>query len=352
MTISREEADLRREYAIEALLEQAPPRLTPPAQDEQRVKAAVRAEWQAVSGKRRSRRQFVRYAIAATVLLAIAVSFNGLQPTAVDSVHVASINKSYGSIYKLGEQSALYELTDLAVISSGETLITGSDSGIGIAWGNGGSLRVDEDTRVEFISDERVYLHSGRIYFDSQPAGLVAVPDQAETGLVPDIVAAKLTIETEHGSLTHLGTQYMTYSDSDTLLVSVRDGEVLVDGMYFDASAVEGEQLTFSGASRPGTVNINSYGGEWDWVEATAQSANVDGRTVDEFLGWVSRETGLKYEYENAAALEQANKATLRGTVDEKPTEALRLRMMTASLRWRIEGGTIIVSGIDSGSGL
>ena len=69
-------SDIRKELAasaddaVEVLLQQAAPRLSPPIVDERLVREAVRAEWQAVTGRRNVRRRIGHFAIAATVLLA------------------------------------------------------------------------------------------------------------------------------------------------------------------------------------------------------------------------------------------------------------------------------------------
>jgi len=331
---------MRGDKAIEELLEHAAPRSTPPTEHESMVRDAVYAEWRAVTGRVRMRQRMTFFAVAATVLLGIAVSFNALQVTDVQSVQVATISKSHGSIYLLGDQSVLNQVTDLESISAGEVIVTGEDSGIGLEWGNGGSLRIDKNTRIRFTSEDSVYLESGRIYFDSRPSQLVAA-----------ITGSGLEITTDHGSVRHLGTQFMTYADTERLSVSVREGEVAVDGVYVEeAVAVKGQRLTVSGGARPVVVNINGYGEAWDWIENTAPSADVDGKSVDEFLKWVGRETGLQVSYESSAAEQKARDGILKGNIDMSPRDELRLRMSGEDLDYRIDGGTIYVSAIDSSS--
>lgn len=349
MNTSGEDLAIRTDDAVEALLEQASPRPIPPSSDEQLIRDAVRAEWQAVAGKRRSRSRIMRFAIAATVVLAVAVSFNTFRVSGIAPVQVATISKSHGSIHLLGKQSQLQKMQDLTVITAGQTIVTGSGSGIGLEWGKGGSLRIDENTRIEFTADDSVFLTSGRIYFDSTPSEL------ASGGSVETVAAITgsgvsppaLVIETEHGTVIHLGTQYMTYSDHDGLSVSVREGQVSIEGQYYDELAREGEQLRVAGSGRPSVTNFKGYGDAWDWIEATSPATQLDDDSVHQFLSWVSHETGLELLYEEAAAEALANEETLRGTVDTEPTNALRVWMMGVDLNWRIEGGTIYVSGID-----
>ena len=340
MNRSGYELGLRGDEAVEELLEHAAPRPTPPGEDEAIVRDAVQAEWQAVTGRIRTRRRLTRFAIAATVLLGVAVAFNALQVSNAPVVQVATIDKSHGSIYLLGQQSVLQELGGHTAISVGQVIETGDGAGIGLAWSNGGSLRIDENTRIEFSSSDSVYLHSGRIYFDSHPAELLSA-----------ITGSGFEITTDHGSVRHLGTQYMTFADNSKLSVSVREGEVLIKGVYVDeAVAVEGQQLTVSGGARPTVVNITGYGDSWDWIETMAPAVDVDGRSVDEFLTWVGRETGLQISYESPVAQQMARDGILRGNVDMDPRDELRFRMSGEDLDYRIDGGTIYVSATKSSS--
>ena len=330
--------------AVEALLEHALPRPTPPSKDEQEVRAVVQAEWRAVTGKRRARTQFTRLAIAATVLLAVTVSFNVLRDSGIAPIQVATINKSYGSIL-LGNQSQLHALSDFSAITVGQSIVTDTeDAGISLEWGSGGSLRIDADTRVDFISADTIYLRSGRIYFDSTPSDLIASISSGAN-------ETTFRIETDHGTVTHVGTQYMTYASSGELTVSVREGRVSMNSNYHNKTVLEGQQLTVAGSRRASVANFPRHGAAWDWVERTSPIADVDGRSVDEFLKWVGRETGLEISYESPEAQRKARAGILRGEVDMDPRSALAFRMMGEDLDWHIDGGTIRVSLIDGNSG-
>jgi hypothetical protein len=300
------------------------------------MREAVQAEWQAVTGRRRSRTRLTRFAIAATVLLAVIASFNVLRESGVAPVQVATINKSYGSIL-LGNQLQLNELSDFSTITAGQSIVTRTDSGINLEWGRGGSLRIDADTRIEFISAEEVYLRSGRIYFDSTPSELIA-------GTSGGSVETQFRIKTDHGTVTHVGTQFMTHSSGTELTITVREGRVSMDGNYHNETVLEGQQLKVTGSNRASVANFPHHGPAWDWVEKTSPIANVDGRSVDEFLKWIGRETGLDISYESPEAEQKARAGILKGKVDMDPRSALAFRMMGEDLNWHIDGGTIKVS--------
>ena len=333
-----ENTGIRGGDAIEALLRKAAPRPNPPTEDEQIVRDAVTAEWKSVAGKVKTRQRMTQFAIAATVLLGVAISFNTLQVNNVQPVQVATIERNQGAIYLVGEQLLMQEASDLSSVYVGQVIETGNDAAVSLEWGNGGSLRIDKNTRIEFTTTDSVYLRSGQVYFDSQPATMAA------------ITGSGFEIETDHGLVKHLGTQYMTTVGARDLIVRVREGEVSVDGAYVEqAVAVAGQQMTVSGGATPSVLDIDSFGEIWAWAEEMAPTLNMDGRSTNDFLQTTAREIGLAVEYESDAAETIAHDGILRGTVEMDPRSELEFRMAGEDLGYRIDGGTIYVS-IDSSS--
>lgn len=321
--------------ALERLLKEASPRPVPSSDDVAEARHAVRAEWRKVANQQRSRRRLFRYAIAASVLLGTFAVFNAFRAPPADVVTVASIQKSAGSIYLLGDAAELRQTEDLSSVSTGQTIVTGSDAGMALAWGGGGSLRVDENTRIEFIGRDAVYLHSGRVYFDSRPPAL-STPVTASD-------SASFAVQTDYGRVTHTGTQFMTQAHDDALIVSVREGEVAVANELHRHTARPGEQVTLLDQQRPSVLRIGVTGGDWEWAGRLAPAVIVDGRPLVDFLRWAAREMGLRVEFEGGAEA-IARQAILRGRIDTDPAEALRLRLSSAALAWRIEAGVIYIS--------
>ncbi len=325
--------------ALEQLLKQASPRPMPSPSDEAIARQAVHAEWQQVSRRYRMRRRAVSFAMAATLLVGVFSLFNVFRVPVVEAVQVASIEKSFGSIYLLGDSAELRETPQLSQVLSGQTIVTGSGAGIALAWGGGGSMRMDANTRVRFIAGDSVYLEAGRVYFDSDPSVLIAGIPAGDT--------AQFLVRTDLGDVQHIGTQFMTgVSDAagGTLTVSVREGQVAVTGNYHSQLASSGEQMILSGRQRPALLSISRSGAGWDWVMRTTPPANVDGKALHEFLLWACREMGLELRYEGQAGRIARQEAILRGAIDTTPAEALRLRLASAALDWRIDEGVLYVS--------
>ncbi len=317
---------------MEDLLRQAEPRPVPAPEETELVKAAVREEWIAISNRRNARRRALGFAIAATLVVAVIAAVNTLRDVPVDPVHVATVERNFGPVYVLREKAELSPTDDLGVVVSGQTIVTGENAGLALAWANGGSLRIDQGSRVQFTDRETVFLEDGRIYFDSH--GSLGV------GTVTD---GSFLVVTEHGMVNHIGTQYMTEVDRDRLIVSVREGSVSIDGIRYDETVSAGQQATLRGQQRPAILNISRGNLDWEWVEKTTPHVNVDGKSLHEFLTWVCREMGLKLRYEGDAESE-ARRATLKGTVETGPAEALRVRLVSADLDWRIEEGVLYIT--------
>lgn len=324
----------RRNDPVEALLGQASPRPVPPAEDAAAVRAAVHAEWRSVVAGRRRRSRLTYAAVAASLLAAVTVLVTTLLSGGVQPVPVATIDKSHGTIYLLGNRSERIELAGVATIHSTQVIETGQHSGLGLTWNKGGSLRVDADTRIEFPGETTVFLHRGRIYFDTGVGG-------SDTALV---------VDTEHGSITHIGTQYMAAAGRGSLIVSVREGKVRIDGHYHEQTAGAGKQVEIRGSARPIVAELPGHGDAWAWTEAMSPNIDLDNRSAYEFLQWVGRETGHEIVFTGTEAEGIARGARLVGTVQADPRTELRLRMMTTDLEYRFDAanGTIEISMIGS----
>lgn len=331
MTNTGDNAVPSDDQALEELLGQATPRPLPSAEAMQQAKAAVQSEWQQVTTQRTTRRRLTMFATAATVVLAVTLVMNTWLAPVVPSVQVATLEKSVGVIYLLGDESVLRRADNLEIVKTGQTIVTADDATVGLSWGQGGSLRLAEKTEVMFASAKSIELRSGRVYFDS--------PFNAETAADP-----ALTITTEYGDVTHIGTQFITAIGNDSLTVSVREGRVAIDGRFHDGIAGRDEQLTFIGSQKPGRRSIKGYGPEWEWIETTAPiTAMTRGKTLREFLNWVSRETGLDYRFVRDDLELLADVEELKGDISDSPRVALGQSLPTFGLDHDIEDGVIII---------
>lgn len=323
--------ELGSDEAFAELLSAASPRSAPPEAEAALIRAAVHAEWQRVAAGRTRRRHIASFALAASVLLAVFATLNLLRDPIDDFrlQQVATIAKQFGDVV-VNDQVA--GSRQAAMVHGRDIVSTGSASGLALDWHDGGSLRLDENTMVEFEAGNQIYLQRGRVYFDSQAGPLSA---QAAGG-----DAVEFAIRTDYGTVRHLGTQYMANVGSGELVVSVREGMVSIGGTV---RATKGQQFAIS---RAGVLTASDTNGvdDWGWVEKSSPAVNLHGRLIHEALEWVSRESGRTIQYTSAGAEALARTESLKGDFEFEPSRALEIFMLTVDLTARIEGTVIVVS--------
>ncbi|NNC77237.1 MAG: FecR domain-containing protein [Woeseiaceae bacterium] len=316
--------------ALEELLGHATPRPTPPAELMQKAKLLVEREWLGVARARTLRRRFAFFATAATVLVAVTLVTGTWMTPSVQPRQVASLSKTVGAIYLLGEKSELHDAENLQAVTQGQTIVTATGSAVSLSWGSGGSLRMDAATEVHFAAADRIELRKGRVYFDS---------------MSKNDDSSQLTIATEHGDVRHIGTQFITDTNQSTLTVSVREGKVIVDGRYREAVVDEGLQVSLVGSRDPQFRNIRRFGQEWEWIEKTAPAPGASGQKLIGLLDWISRETGLGYTFESEELKVLAENLDAQGDIVNTPREALAHSMLVNNLHHRIDlqNGEILI---------
>ena len=318
---------------FESLFKHAATRKQAPADDEARIRAALYAQWKQAAGRRRWRRLTVGLAAAASVVLTIFIStgvFND-STSQTPTRMVASVVKQSGRVMAgtSGTPESTKQLQAEDSLMSGSVITTAYDARLAIRWLNGESIRLDENTRLLLISDTDIELLSGRIYIDSHAD--VNKPDSK----------SELAIDTPFGRVQHFGTQYMTSLTDGSVIVSVRQGSVAVTGNNEQSIAKGGQQLSVSVKGKVSLTPIAVYGETWQWIEQISPGYTLDGRSMFDFLDWVSRESGRSLEYGSAAAEILARDTVMHGTVDLQPMRALELMLQTSDLVAEVHTGVI-----------
>ncbi len=321
---------------FESLFRNATCRPHPPAGDEAGTRAALHSQWQTMAGSRRKRRLVIGLAVAASVMLAIFTNTwvfkNALTPG--PSRMVASVVKQSGRV--LAETSGAKDpaqwLQGEETLKSGTVISTAWDARLAMRWLEGESVRLDENTRVVLSSENEIELLSGRIYIDSHPDGKVPAG------------ASELGIKTPFGRVQHLGTQYMAALAGGSVTINVRQGRVVVTGGDEESIADGGQRLSISHLGDATLSPITVYGTDWQWVEEISPGFVLDGRTLADFLDWVSRESGRSLEYGSPGAEALARDTVMRGTLDLQPMHALDLMLQTSDLVAEVQTGVIFIN--------
>ena len=329
----KHESDEIRDLLVEA----GPPEPIPPA-DLAAIRNAARRAFAARSGspilegqsvspivEGRSWRQPLM-AIAATLILVLTAVWlfrTGGAPIATTTVATVELLRGDGaSGLEIGQE-----------IAAGREIDTASERPLKVAlrMASGHSVRLDANSKVRFTGEAAIELERGTIYVDSGPLG-------ATTGL---------EIATPHGTVREVGTQYeVRLSDNShgSMRVRVREGSIALSRAGEVFSASRGEELTVDQA---GVVDRGAIAdADWGWVIASAPPFDADGRTLEAYLAWFSRETGLEIDYSDPRLELDAATITLSSSArrDLTPEQTLGNYLPGAMLDYRIEDGRLVVS--------
>ena len=330
--------DADRDANLVALLRAAGARPQPPAELTDAVRAAVAAEWREVVADRQPRRRVMPW-LAAASLAAVAITATIVVTRAGRGSDVAIVARLQGAAeLRHGSQGAWQPLTAGAGLRDDDAIRTRPSSRIALLRADGLEIRLDGDATLTFDDVARAELSQGRVYVD---AGRGGSGERA------------FTLETGFGSVRHVGTQYSATVSSDALTVAVREGAVAIESGSQPVVAQAGEQLA---VTRDGSIErrpVARFGDTWHWAEAVSPGFAIEGRSLDEFLGWAARETGRQLVYASPATATEAEATRLKGSVSGmSPDAALVAVLATApSLRMSVSGEQLRVESSEPASG-
>jgi ferric-dicitrate binding protein FerR (iron transport regulator) len=300
-----------------------------------RVRAQAHAEWTRVVSARTRRQRFATgaavLALAAMVLLVVQYSTGRRARPPAPAPVVATLSAATGRVVfasrPLENNPADADLPVGGVVHASQGVRTNPGVLAALTLTNGVSLRADEGSRLVIDSPRDILLIEGRIYLDTD----------AHTD-----TSAPLRVRTPLGEVHDVGTRFEVRYGDGQLRVRVRDGQVIVNAGKDRARAGGGMEIS---SSANGLVTRASapFGSEWGWVAKSAPPFVLAGRTLSEFLDWVSREAGYAVVFEgNAAAA--ASKTVLQGSINSlTPDEALEVVLPSTGLDYRVVEGRLII---------
>jgi hypothetical protein len=330
MKTTDERFDTGDDPDLAALLRAAGPRLAPPPEVAAEVRAAVAAEWRATVAARRPARRLTPALAAAASIAAVAVGVWLLVPQWLGApVNVATVARTTGPVeYRHGAEGAWQPLASAARLQRGDEVRTSTTGRAALRREDGLEVRLDAATALTFETADTTRLEAGRIYVD---AGQAAPR------------AGAFQVATEFGDVRHLGTQYSVVLAHESLAVAVREGSVVVEDDAQPVIARAGERLTVRRDGHVTRSAVAPFDTEWRWAQSVAPEFAIDGRTLDEFLGWAARETGRQLVYTSAAAAREAEQTVLKGAVAGLPPEQAVAAVLTTtpSLAHRFAGSQL-----------
>jgi ferric-dicitrate binding protein FerR (iron transport regulator) len=279
--------------------------------------------------RQRRARSYARGSLAAAFIVALGVAW--LLPRPHDPVvdePIATLIASKGPVEVLGANVPVDR-----GIRVGQVLMTGADGRASLVY-RGADVRLDVATTVRFDA-ARLALERGAVYVDTDGARPPGEPN--------------VLIETRFGMVGHTGTQFVARVDDAALTVAVREGTVFVkaNADRRDLSA-SGHAATVAVVGASGAIDVRSaqpFDGEWAWVPRVSPGFSADGRSVDAYLDWVSREYGYSVDYRDATTASRAKTTLLHGDLGELPiADALDAVSATTGLVVDLASGELHVA--------
>ena len=293
---------------------------------------ALHAQWRSHVVRQRRRRLTALAAGSAAAAAAFAGIYVWLQNPA-PSAPLATVEYVEGSDFTWrDDRSQAQPLGTLRALAEGQRLATGVGSRIALRWHDGGSLRLDESSRLELVSARAVRLTAGNVYFDSAVAGSSSA------------AAPELAVQTPAGEVVHIGTQFMVSVEGDEVVLSVREGQVRVTGDGFELVVAANQELDLHADGTRELTSIDGHGERWAWAANVAPQIALDGRTTFDVVAWAARETGRRVVYATPTAQMHARDNVLHGIDRRSPSGILTLLPHLTTLAYEIRDDTIVVS--------
>jgi ferric-dicitrate binding protein FerR (iron transport regulator) len=211
----------------------------------------------------------------------------------------------------------------------GDTLQT-FGQGAQLQRADGTDLRVSDNASLSFPSPSTVRLRRGRLYV--QTHGVARTRD--------------LVVNTDLGSIEHLGTQFLVERDNDALLVAVRDGRVALH--YPQHEAVElrdGQAARVVPHGELQRWDLEAFDSVWDWADGLAPPLAIDGQSLYAVLNQIAQRSGLVLRFSTPAAESAARSLALHGApLELQPRDALAAVLATTTLSGTAADRVILVS--------
>jgi FecR protein len=327
----------QEEEIVSRLLEMAGPRPPIPQEDLDAIANVARSAWQ-TQVQRRDRapaRRTAWLSLAAALVVALSLAWWWVSriPRSPASVPptVARVEAVTGPVQLEVVGHEHRTLAKGEPIPLGAALHSGSGRAA-LRLAGGATVRLDVETRLRFASAAALELERGALYVDT---GVRSRP------------RAAIEIRTPIGTVQDVGTRFavrVVDPEKAVLSVQVRDGAVLTKHRGRTYLTPAGQELVLHHDGKSERREVTAHGPAWEWIMDASPGFDIEGRTLQEFLDWVSRETGWRIRFADAGLADSAAKIVLHGSIGELRADRAPFAVLPgAGLEGKLEDGTLVV---------
>jgi FecR-like protein len=313
---------------VTLLLKLAGSRPAIPADAMTRVHSMVHAHWKRTVRIRLMKRwSFISGLTAATLLLLFATALYSIQKDAPASVPLGFVENLNGVVHVRPEkQSPQHSLKKGEFIVTGTQIATGNSGRMLVHLLGGRTLRLDRHSQLSVKPDFSIVLDYGTIYLDSAKSN------------------APLALFTPMGTVRDIGTQFEVRVREEGICIRVREGLVSLDRDGFSRPAAEGTELAVDKNGKATVKNIDRFGPQWSWISEIGPTFHMDGKTLNVFLEWITRENGWRLQFAEPSILQRAKTTVLRGSIiGLTPEETPAVVLPVCGLDYTLAGGVLTV---------
>ncbi len=285
-----------------------------------RVRGSVHSHWKQSVRNRTRKKLTLLFAgsIAASLLLFTFSWYFNHTPSSVAVVEYLT-----GQVI-LGEDKLLFRG---GLVPDDSTVESGDSGRVLLRTMKGVTLRLDLQTRVHFESESSFLLERGAVYFDSGKWH------------------SKFHVSTPMGVVANRGTQFEIRLQESGMEVRVREGSVSLTNQNVSQEISAGNRLSIDAAGKIRMSEFAKYGPEWDWVARVSPLFPLEGRTLTEFLTWITHENGWVLNLSKSKLQESHGKVVLHGSVENlSPAQMLEAVLPVCGLTYSLDQGVLTVN--------
>ena len=312
------------------LLKIAGKRVSPSQEMRNEVYTNVHETWKQQNNKAV---YFNRYFLAAASLfLFIGSYFINMLSVQDNDYSTMPISKKIvisGQIETSKDQKHWSFLKSDSAIVAGEYIRTHPNNRILVELTNGNVFKLDENSLVQLIDEEKIVLIDGQIYVETNE----------------NISNNKLLISTKLGSIDHIGTQYSVKVEADSINISVREGAVFIQSEDLNKEIEHGFEVSLNKNGNYQQSAIDAFDSKWHWTQKIINEYNIQGKTISQYLKWISDKTGYPIVWDSNESKDLSTKVRLSGSIKGlTPIESLEVILPTTTFNYSISKTSIHIS--------
>lgn len=273
------------------------------------------------------------YKVAASIFMMLTL-FIIIDLKDLDDVNltIASDIEIQGQVHVSDDDKNWFYLSSAESLRPNLFLKTQENNRLLIDLDSGITLKVDELTYLKFTSKNQLELKYGRIYIDSNDTS----------------IKNHLSVIVDSVEISHIGTQYSISNNPDNLQVSVRDGIVKIKSPQGQSQVNEGNKVNLTSDGMLQYSQISIHDEQWDWTQEIYRVFDIKGQSVEQYLKWVSSETGHEISWESMNAKIRAKNVILSGSIDGiPPLESLKIIIPTTNFHASVNDQKIHIKVVD-----